>query len=244
MEYLKYTEYDKEPGGIKKLNFVIDAIRDKKGNKAKVLDVGSGNGNVSFPLACLGYDVLAVDISDDLVERNSKKNTFQNLTFKTWDLNTENMPLEEKFDAILLLDILEHLENPDTLLSNLKKLCNNGSLLIISIPNGYGFSEIVSSFVRGIEKRTKIQFVNKFKTMTGRFSVQSDNYTPHLQHFSFGKFVSSVEMLGFRLVEHKNSTVFSSTLRWRGGMEKFDLKLADLMPKPLSSGWYLVFEKE
>jgi len=244
MEYLKYTEYNKEPGGIKKLNFVVNVIKDNKEDGAVILDVGCGNGNVSFPLAYLGYDVIAIDISQELIEKNFQKNKFKNLLFKTLDLNIEKISLEEKFDAILLLDILEHLENPEILLSNLGKLCKNEALLIISIPNGFGFSETISRFVRWVEEITKIEFVNKFKKMTGRFSVQSENYTPHLQHFRFREIVSLVEKYNFRLENYRNSTVFSSTLRWRGKLEKFDLKLADIMPKDLSSGWYLVFKKE
>jgi len=240
---LKYTEYNNEPGGMKKLNFALKAIKENNSGSAAILDVGCGNGNVSFPLAYLGYDVLAVDISEELIIMNSRKYFFPNLSFQILDLDAATISLPKKFNVILLLDILEHLERPDRLIVRLAEYCQADAILIVSIPNGFGFSEIVSRFVRWLEKIIRIKFVNRFKKMTARFSVQSDNYTPHLHYFKFKEFISLVEKNDFHLVACQNSTVFSSTLRWRGKLEQFDLKLADLLPKNLASGWYLIFKK-
>lgn len=242
MQYLNYTQYHKEPGGIKKLNFIVDSIKDLGKKKISILDIGCGNGNVSFPLGYLGHDVLAIDISANLINKNSKKNKFKNLNFKTLDLNDSKFNLSQKFDVVLLLDILEHLENPKQLLINIKKICKKDAILIISIPNGLGFSELISRFVRGIEEKTSFKFVDKFKKQTGRFSIQSENYTPHLHFFTFERIVSLIEKCGYKLVKQSNSTIFSSSLRWSGKLEEMDIKLADKLPSNLASGWYLVFQ--
>ncbi|HEC91590.1 MAG TPA: class I SAM-dependent methyltransferase [Candidatus Atribacteria bacterium] len=246
-DYHNYTNYDKEPCGLKKLDFVVGVIKERKKKDAIILDLGCGNANVSFPLAFMGYNVIAVDISKRLIKKNARKNKFKNLKFQVVDINdieTYRSNFKSKFDIILCLDILEHLYDPPKLLKSVNNLCNSNGLLIVSIPNGYGFSELVSRVARNLEKILRIQFINKFKRKTGRFSIQSENYTPHVQKFTFNRFMQLLEHCGFKLVAHKNSTIFSSTLRWcNNPLEMFDCKLADRLPKSMVSGWCMAFEK-
>lgn len=52
-----------------------------------------------------------------------------------WNLEEENKSLENKADYILFLEIVEHLRNPWSCLSNLNKVMKVGGKLILTTPN-------------------------------------------------------------------------------------------------------------
>jgi 2-polyprenyl-3-methyl-5-hydroxy-6-metoxy-1,4-benzoquinol methylase len=76
------------------------------------------------------------------------------------------LPRLEKYDLILLLDVLEHLENPTDVLRNLTKLLEPGGHVIVSVPNIAHLSVTVPLLVRrqftyrdsGIMDRTHLTF--------------------------------------------------------------------------------------
>jgi methionine biosynthesis protein MetW len=99
---------------------------------SKILDIGCNDGKIRLFLKNPAY--FGVDIDKDLV----KKLKEEGVSVKQVDLNKNELPFkEEKFDFILLLDILEHVANPQKLLLDAKeRLAENGKL-IISLPNDY-----------------------------------------------------------------------------------------------------------
>ncbi|MBF0102166.1 MAG: methyltransferase domain-containing protein [Desulfobacterales bacterium] len=100
----------------------------------RILDIGSGPGFVAKRCRELGAEVIGLDLVDPLPDTVSG---FQKLDF-------EKDPLPQNafhFDIILLLDIIEHLSNPEKLLIELR---NQGYLtekkrkspiIILSTPN-------------------------------------------------------------------------------------------------------------
>lgn len=107
----------------------------------KVLDVGCGAGSHSLYLQEKGFDVTAIDISENAIKtsvlRGLKKARLKNLL----DIDDN-----EKFDTILLLmngtGIFENLENCSKYLLKLKSLLNeNGQILIDSSDIIYMFDE-------------------------------------------------------------------------------------------------------
>lgn len=109
--------------------------------KGKILDVGCGAGSHSLYLQEKGFDVTAIDISENAVKacelRGLKNVKAQNVL----DLDSDN-----KYDTILLLmngtGIFGTLENCSKYLLKLKSLLNeNGQILIDSSDIIYMFDE-------------------------------------------------------------------------------------------------------
>ena len=100
--------------------------------KSKVLDIGCNNGNIrNFLENCEYY---GIDIDKKLVNELIKNK----VKAKVIDLNKDEIPFkQEKFDYILMLDVLEHIINPEKLLKDSKKLLNETGKLIITLPNDY-----------------------------------------------------------------------------------------------------------
>ena len=77
----------------------------------KILDIGCGGGLLSEPMCRLGADVTAIDASKkniSVAKLHSKKN---NLKIKYICSSPEKLKIKNKFDVILNMEIVEHVED-------------------------------------------------------------------------------------------------------------------------------------
>ena len=101
---------------------------------SKILDIGCNNGDIRSFFENPNY--FGVDLDKELINQLIEKG----ISAKRVDLNKEPIPFEnEKFEYILLLDIIEHVVNPKKLLENAKKQLNPHGKMIITLPNDYHF---------------------------------------------------------------------------------------------------------
>lgn len=92
-----------------------------------VLDIGPGSGVMA---KLLGQPLRAMAVEPD---RSSWEHLLPLYTalFETID----NLPAEESFDTIFLLDVLEHVADPAQLLKQASKRLRPGGYLLVSVPN-------------------------------------------------------------------------------------------------------------
>lgn len=105
------------------------------GPDRRVLELGCGHGAVTEKLQARGCTVWAVDIDPEGVEAAAP---FAQRTFVA-DLERTDIGAligpEERFDRIVLGDVLEHLRNPRALLEQLTGRLDEGGRLLASVPN-------------------------------------------------------------------------------------------------------------
>ena len=87
----------------------------------KILDIGCGGGLISEPLARLGGAITGIDASKKNIEVAKLHAKKSNLEINYQDKSPEQLDSTEKFDIILNLEIIEHVENVDLYL----KSCSN-----------------------------------------------------------------------------------------------------------------------
>lgn len=115
----------------KKVNFLLESlIKSFSGlPKGKILDLGCGDGNYSRRLKDLGFEVVSGDID---IARFKYKNEIE---FKHCDITKEMPFADNTFDYVLLMEVVEHLRNPYTVISEINRIIKKGGSLIISTPN-------------------------------------------------------------------------------------------------------------
>jgi len=133
-----------------RIYFICKYILNKENyyNK-KLLDVGCNEGTYSIILSKRGFEVDAIDICDLTIakERNDKYETGVNFI----NMSVESISLNKKYDYVLCSEVLEHLENPEFALKEIKKVISDKTILIFSVPNVlscYGILKFAYEFVK------------------------------------------------------------------------------------------------
>ena len=108
---------------------------DKPLTKIKLLDIGCGGGLLSEPMSRLGADVTGIDASEkniQIAKLHAKKN---NLNIRYLPYSPENFKTDEKFDVILNMEIIEHVENIDIFLKSCSSLLKKNGIMFIATIN-------------------------------------------------------------------------------------------------------------
>lgn len=97
----------------------------------KVLDLGSGRGWFAFEMARRGCIVTAVDLSEKNLAYIRKTNS----TIDCRIGNSYELPFAvERFDWIVMNEVLEHLEEPQKALLHIKSFLTPNGKIMISVP--------------------------------------------------------------------------------------------------------------
>jgi len=111
-------------------------IAERLPPKCTVLEIGCASGYFSRSLMDMGYNVTGLEYDQEALAAARKQGVTAYIG------NIENPAslavLEGKFDRILLMDVLEHLRDPETVLRGLAPFLNPGGRVLITEPNvGY-----------------------------------------------------------------------------------------------------------
>lgn len=117
--------------------YIIEILKKYIRPNTKVLDIGCGAGTIDFFIASLGVKVLGVDLSKKAVQSCIESSKVLNLNmatrFKVMDFPKEKP--SEKFDYVLLFEVLEHLEDDLECLKRIQSLLKKGGILVLSTPS-------------------------------------------------------------------------------------------------------------
>ena len=101
----------------------------------KILDIGCGGGLLSEPMCRLGAKVTGIDASDKnikIAKLHSKKN---NLQIDYFCSSPEKFNMEGKFDVILNMEIVEHVEDVNYFLESCSKLLKKNGIMFVATLN-------------------------------------------------------------------------------------------------------------
>jgi SAM-dependent methyltransferase len=112
----------------------------------KVLNGGAGQGTLSRRLTELGYDVTSTDVSPETVE------LLQRAAGKAVQADLTSLPFEdESFDAAVLGEVLEHIEDDRRALGEIHRVLRPEGVLALSVPANpalFGPSDVWAGHVR------------------------------------------------------------------------------------------------
>ena len=126
-----------------RINYIKENIINnfKLKNKSKpleginILDIGCGGGLLSEPMSRMGANVTGIDASDKnikIAKVHSKKNK---LKINYLCSSPEKLKIGKKFDVILNMEIVEHVEDIDFFLKSCSKLLKKNGLMFVATIN-------------------------------------------------------------------------------------------------------------
>ena len=126
-------------------------IKKKPLEKINILDIGCGGGLLSEPMTRLGATVTGIDASNkniNIAKLHAKKNK---LKINYLCSSPENLKIKKKFDVILNMEIIEHVDDINFFISSCSKLLKKNGLMFIATLNktlkSYVFAIIGAEYV-------------------------------------------------------------------------------------------------
>tara|TARA_Y200000002_G_scaffold352542_1_gene331350 strand:- start:14 stop:682 length:669 start_codon:yes stop_codon:yes gene_type:complete len=114
-------------------NDVINFIISKKITRpTKILEIGGGAGHTT-KILCEIFNCHGTNI--DIKIPKIKAKGIDHLEMDMNSKNNSNKLTNKRFDLILALDVIEHIEDTDKLLDFIKSISSNNTYLFISLPN-------------------------------------------------------------------------------------------------------------
>jgi len=158
-------------------------------HKSKVLEVGCAEGGLLEICQNMGMYTVGVELSPERVEISKAKNP--NLNINVGDVTDPKLPenLNEKFDVIIMREVIEHVPSKKAAFENLYNLLNDGGYLFVSFPPKYspfaGHQQIAGSFLKMIPY---LHLVPKIilKPVTNLLGEKKDYVEEIKHHFSTG----------------------------------------------------------
>ncbi|MCI1477127.1 MAG: class I SAM-dependent methyltransferase [Clostridium beijerinckii] len=177
-----------EPHSQERALAILDNLNMKK--NVETIDLGAGGAPMMAEMLlrkgkgkvdCLVYGEDDVRKAKRYLSRYEERvNVFNgDLT------NHETLP-QKKYDQILLLDVLEHIEDEKLVLNNIKHLFNKESILIVTVPN-VNYKEVMSiefhNFVGHLRDGYTIDSLSKILNENGFEIIESFNFSQSNKEF-------------------------------------------------------------
>jgi 2-polyprenyl-3-methyl-5-hydroxy-6-metoxy-1,4-benzoquinol methylase len=177
-------------------------IHEANGNRpGTVLDIGCGRGIILDELRKLGWAVTGTELSD--AAARFARAVLQ-LDVKVGDLR--HLHFEEgAFDAVVLWHVLEHVDDPASLLREVHRLVRPGGFVLVAVPN---FGSIEAKLTRASWFHLDVpRHVSHFTPETLVRMLEAEQFTSErINYFSLEyDYFSFVQSVLNRLGVHQNS---------------------------------------
>ncbi len=127
-----------------RIEYILDKITKhfELDNKKKlllenfeILDIGCGGGLISEPMARLGGNVTGIDAGEKNIKIASLHSKKSNLKINYLNSSPEQLTEKEKFDIILNLEVVEHVNDLDLYLQSCYDLLKKNGLMFTATIN-------------------------------------------------------------------------------------------------------------
>lgn len=171
----KELTYDLKLGFASSHTMAIDAVRPD----SSVLDIGCGQGYVSEEMAKRAKRVVGLD--QYIRESNNPK-----IEYRRFNLDEDNIPVDvSEFDQVFILDVIEHLRDPEVFMEKLRIAAANKRPEVILTTANVAF------------------FVTRFMLLLGNFNYGRKGILDrtHTRLFTFNSLRELFQQTGFKVEE-------------------------------------------
>ena len=166
---------------------VVESLLLKE-NPKNTLDIPSGAGAFTKRLLDLSRVVYSADIENILMVENEH--------FVQADMNKELPFDKEKFDAVVCIDGIEHLENPFLFVRETCRILQSSGTLIISTPN-----------INSIRSRWRWLWTSHHNKCKAPLNEHKPSYLHHINMMSYQRLRYILNTSGFKIEQVKTNRI-------------------------------------
>ncbi len=219
MAFGKIKSYCKYELFMERYRSASDFVHKEKKNKGsiKILDVGCGEGYLSYFIDKQNTEWHGVEISPNRVKKCA------GLGYKMHDVDISQSPLpfdDESFDVVVGSHVLEHLPDPGFSISQMFRVVRKNGILIVAVP-------------------IKPKFAAALLNLYMRLKPLKERETSHAYHLdAFLDFIKSnlkdfeiEDVRGFRLFSARSNTNWENNKGFYNWQVKFGERYPALTPE-------------
>lgn len=139
-------------------------VGELAGPGASVIEIGAGAGHLAVDLARRGFEVLAVDASEGMLERARTNAARAGVGDRVRTLRADALAIplgDATFDVAVAVGVLPWVENPRRALREMARLVKPGGYVLVTTDNRYGISRLLDpgwhpharAAIRGVRRR-------------------------------------------------------------------------------------------
>ena len=222
-----------------RFDYVTEMIPIVNGDMYRALDVGCGAGQMIPILAAKGYQVHAIDVSQEMVNLSNHEADVNNVNAKINVGDCEYLDYPDNyFDVYVAMGVIEYLDDDLLMLKEIQRVLKPGGVAILTIRNVLSvhvrwrtiYRKYVNIFLKNLIRPlfgrpiqtyiaiSKEHFPKKFREeiKTLQFSIEDDRFA-HFYLFPepVNKILFPIESIAGKILEkllsHKNVPFFAST---------------------------------
>lgn len=154
-EYLERSNFIIRFIELRRIRSIINALDDE--NADTVLDVGCGNAFLLEKLKA--KKSFGIDLSLNNITKAQRRLKDKG-HFLLLRANAESLPLEKaKFDTVICTEVIEHVQNPESVLKEIIRVLKEDGTFIITIPNDTLINKLKKALrVTGLQKLLSIEY--------------------------------------------------------------------------------------
>lgn len=225
-----------------------------------ILEFGCGTGYmVTYPLRRAGFGIEGVDNDQKSIEYGSRAFCVagEQPFLKVRTIHE----ITEQYDVVIASEVLEHLPTPDLheTVDLLRSRLRRDGLLLITVPNGYGWFELEQFFWYRLRIGVLIERSGLMDRLLQLRRLFVGNYNEtelpatlsasgHVQRFTFGSIQRLLRSHGFRILEATGGAVLCgpfSNLFWTGiePVMRWNIRLGRRMPR-IAASFYIAAQNQ
>ncbi|MEM4282382.1 MAG: class I SAM-dependent methyltransferase [Candidatus Woesearchaeota archaeon] len=185
--------------------------------KSKTLDVGCGEGAFCRELAKLGIEVVGLDTNKRSLEYAKKAAQACGLNIKFVLANAEKIPFKDSsFSQVICLDVLEHVDDSQKVISEIRRVLKRRGIFIVSVPTPYYLTKSLtgisfSEHLKAIGHKSAGYSYPELKALLERNGFE---VTKHIEYYGFfSRLVNEVfyAILGAKRISKAREEMYDSS---------------------------------
>lgn len=196
------------------LEHLIEIVPDMEGRQ--VLDVGAGRGAFLIDCAKRGVRAKGIEYNPTNISIAESRASDAGVSIVIQQGRAEKLPYADgSFEFVNLCEVIEHVENPRKVLSELARVLAPEGKGYISVPNRFGWYDphFHLPFVNWLPRR----FADTYIALRGRHKEyqgeSGEQRLSQMHYYTFGAFVREVQRAGLTL---EDARVCKLRLRFHG----------------------------